>query len=122
MRVRIAGSKAYLTIKGAVTGIVRHEYEYSVPLNEANEMLDKLCRPPLIEKTRYEIEYGGKTWEVDVFSGDNEGLVVAEIELESETQVVELPPWVGEEVSHDQRYFNFNLVQHPYKNWKEQKA
>jgi len=122
VRVRTAGSKAYLTAKGVITGIVRREYEYSVPLDEANEMLDKLCRPPLIEKMRYEIDYGGNIWEVDVFSGDNQGLVVAEIELESETQVFELPPWVGEEVSHDPRYFNFNLARHPYKDWKEQKA
>ena len=119
VRVRTAGAKAYLTVKSAVTGIIRHEYEYTIPVDEANEMLDNLCRPPLIEKTRYEIEHADNTWEVDVFSGDNQGLVVAEIELASETQEFERPPWVGEEVSHDPRYFNFNLAQNPYKDWKE---
>ena len=119
VRVRTAGPRAYLTIKSATSGIVRSEYEYEIPLDEAAEMLDHLCRPPLIEKTRYKIEGAGYIWEVDVFAGDNQGLIVAEIELESEEQEFDLPPWIGDEVSHEPRYFNFNLAQNPYKNWKE---
>lgn len=117
VRVRIAGDEAYLTIKGQALGIARLEYEYPIPLAEASELLDRLCLKPLIEKTRYRIEYRGRVWEVDEFSGENQGLVVAEVELESPDQPLELPDWVGEEVTHDPRYLNANLVEHPFSRW-----
>lgn len=117
VRVRIAGDKSFLTIKGPSRGIARAEYEYSIPLEEASEMLDHLCQKPLIEKIRYTLEYAGHTWEVDEFMGENAGLVVAEVELENSDSTLELPDWVGEEVSHDARYYNANLVKMPYSRW-----
>jgi CYTH domain-containing protein len=117
VRVRTAGRRGYLTIKGLTTGISRVEFEYEIPADDAAEMLDDLCVPPLIEKTRYRVRFGGLTWEIDEFHGDNAGLVVAEVELTSPTQAVDLPPWVGREVSDDPRYFNVNLVQHPFTTW-----
>lgn len=86
-------------------------------MQDAQEMLDTLCERPLIEKRRYKINYRGLTWEVDAFLGDNEGLVLAEVELESEDQTVERPPWIGQDVTDDPRYFNVNLVRHPYRDW-----
>ena len=118
VRVRIAGERAYLTIKGAAHGITRLEFEYAIPVADAATMLDLLCERPLIEKTRYRQSFGGKTWEIDVFHGDNAGIVVAEVEVASESEPVELPPWLGHEVSDDPRYFNSNLVNNPYKNWR----
>lgn len=118
VRVRIAGEKAFLTIKGKSNGISRVEYEYEIPLSDAHELLDNLCEKPLIEKYRYMIDYQGFTWEIDEFLGENEGLIVAEIELESENQNFPMPDWLGEEVSQDGRYYNANLVKNPYKNWK----
>lgn len=117
VRVRTIGDHAYLTIKGVSTGITRLEFEYEIPLADANSMLDNLCEKPLIEKTRYVIPYEDFTWEVDEFHGENAGLIVAEVELENECQEFRLPPWVGEEVSDDPRYFNANLVEHPYTTW-----
>lgn len=117
VRVRRAGEKAYLTVKGLTEGVTRAEYEYEVPPEEAEEML-KLCAGAIIEKTRHVVEYGGKKWEVDDFHGDNEGLVVAEIELRSEDEEFERPPWVGREVSDDPRYSNASLSERPYKEWK----
>lgn len=117
VRVRIGGARAHLNIKSATLDQQRLEYEYEIPLDEAEEMLERLCLKPLVEKTRYEVEYGGRTWEVDVFEGDNEGLVVAELELESRDEAFERPPWVGDEVSDDPRYYNVCLVKHPYKDW-----
>ena len=117
VRVRVKNDKAYLTIKGSNSGIVRLEFEYEIPLNEANEMLEKLCQKPVIDKTRYIINHENHTWEVDVFYGDNDGLVVAEVELSSEDEAINLPLWVKEEVSHDDRYYNSNLMRHPYKDW-----
>lgn len=122
MRVRIAGDQAYLTIKGATAGIARAEYEYAIPLNHAQELLQTLCEPPLIEKTRYRVEWGGLLWEIDEFSGENQGLIVAEVELVDETQAIALPDWIGAEVSHDDRYYNANLAKHPYSRWAEQIA
>ena len=119
VRVRIEGDRANLNIKSATLGVRRQEYEYPVPLEEAEEMLDTLCEKPLIEKTRYLVLHEGHTWEVDVFAGDNEGLVVAEIELNSEDEVFSAPPWLGEEVSGDTRYYNVCLVNHPYREWKD---
>jgi len=122
VRVRVKNDKAYLTIKGSNSGIARLEYEYEIPLEEANEMLEKLCQKPLIDKTRYLIKHDIHTWEVDVFYGDNKGLVVAEVELSSEDEFINLPTWIKEEVSHDDRYFNSNLMKHPFKDWEENKG
>ena len=97
-------------------GIVRTELEYKIPLNEA-EVLLKMCTGSLVEKTRYKEEVGGLTWEIDVFEGENRGLVVAEVELESETQTVEMPLWIMEEVSGDVRYYNSWLAEKPYSSW-----
>lgn len=117
VRVRIEGTRAMLTIKGKAQGIRRSEWEYEIPLEEAGTMLDALCERPLIEKTRTRITYQGMVWEVDAFLGDNEGLVVAEIELESESQAFARPDWVGLEVSADPRYFNTSLLKHPFRSW-----
>ncbi len=117
VRVRTVKDKGYLTIKGVVSGASRQEFEYEIPLREANEMLNTLCERPLIEKYRYRIEYGGFIWEIDEFKGDNEGLLIAEIELPSEDQAFEKPNWVGEEVTEDPRYYNANLIQHPFTQW-----
>lgn len=117
VRIRVAGSKSFLTIKGASTGASRLEFEYDVPKADAETMLDNLCKQPIIEKTRYKIEYAGKLWEVDEFTGDNEGLIIAEIELSSEDEHFESPPWVGDEVTGETRYYNANLLENPFKNW-----
>jgi CYTH domain-containing protein len=117
VRVRIAGEDAWLTIKGPSNGAVRAEFEYAVPVEDARQML-ALCERPLIEKNRHLVQHQGHTWEVDEFLGDNAGLVVAEIELESEQEAFELPAWVGAEVTQDARYFNSNLATHPYSQWK----
>jgi len=119
VRVRVADGKGYLNIKSMTLGVSRYEFEYVIPLADAEEMLDELCVGPKIEKTRYFVDHGGHTWEVDVFQGDNEGLVVAEVELGSVDEAFELPPWAGKEVSEDERYYNVCLVKHPYKGWKE---
>jgi adenylate cyclase len=119
VRVRSDGKKAKLTIKGLTRGATRDEFEYDLPLADAEAMLDQLCERPLIEKTRYLVPYGGRTWEIDVFQGDNLGLVVAEVELASEGEPLALPPWVAREVSDDPRYFNANLVKSPFKTWRE---
>lgn len=118
VRVRTINDKGFLTIKGITVGASRAEFEYEIPAAEANAMLNDLCEKPLIEKNRYKIDYAGLTWEVDEFFGDNDGLVVAEVELTSEDQKIELPGWVGEEVTSDPRYFNSNLTKNPFKNWK----
>lgn len=117
IRVRIAEDKAYLNIKSAILGIFRHEYEYEIPLAEANEMLDSFSLGAVIAKRRFFVEYAGHTWEVDVFDGDNDGLIVAEIELSAEDEAFDIPNWVGDEVSDDPRYYNVCLVKHPYKDW-----
>ncbi|MCP5018755.1 MAG: CYTH domain-containing protein [Ketobacter sp.] len=121
VRVRIEGDVAKLTVKGKNTGLSRAEFEYTIPVADANEMLGNLCTKPLIEKTRYCRDEAGLKWEIDVFEGDNAGLVVAEVELESEHQQIELPAWIGQEVSGDARYYNVSLVTNPYRNWSEQK-
>jgi adenylate cyclase len=118
VRVRIAGDQGYLTIKGATSGISRAEYEYGIPLEEAAQLLDTICQPPLIEKTRYRIAAAqGLVWEVDEFAGENQGLIVAEIELPHAEHPVELPDWIGAEVSDDPRYFNANLAKQPFCDW-----
>jgi adenylate cyclase len=119
VRVRVAGVRAFLTIKGSpsASGASRAEYEYAIPVPEAEELLDYLALRPLIEKTRYRVTVGRLVWEIDVFSGDNEGLVVAEVELPTEATALILPGWVGEEVTGDSRYYNAALVTHPYRDW-----
>jgi adenylate cyclase len=117
VRVRIEGTRATLTIKGLTTGVTRAEYEYEIPVDDAAVMLRDLCERPLISKRRHLERYEGKTWEIDVFHGDNEGLVIAEIELTSESEPFAVPPWAIEEVSHDPRYYNANLVRAPYRTW-----
>ena len=117
VRVRIEGDRAKLTIKGITKGVTRSEFEYGIPVEDAGLLLDNLCEQPLIDKHRHKEVHFGKTWEIDVFHGENEGLVVAEIELGSEDEKIELPAWVGTEVSSDPRYFNSNLLKHPFKNW-----
>ena len=117
VRVRLQGNEARLTIKGKTRGLSRAEYEYSIPVDDANEMLSNLCQKPLIEKVRYRREESGLIWEIDEFGGDNAGLIVAEVELEAEDQHVSLPQWVGQEVSADDRYYNVNLVRNPYTSW-----
>ncbi len=116
VRVRVAGDLAFLTIKGVSVGATRAEFEYPIPLADAQALLS-LCDGPLIEKTRHVLTHAGTVWEVDVFAGDNAGLVVAEVELASEDQAFVRPDWLGEEVTQDARYFNSNLATHPYRHW-----
>lgn len=116
VRVRVEGDQAYLTIKGRSVGATRGEWEYPIPLADANELL-ALCEQPLVEKFRRKIEFAGNVWEVDEFLGANQGLVVAEIELASEHQPFDKPDWIGAEVTHDRRYYNSNLARHPYSAW-----
>ncbi|MDX1415492.1 MAG: CYTH domain-containing protein [Candidatus Promineifilaceae bacterium] len=119
VRVRTIGSEGYLTIKGVTRGATRLEFEYDIPLADARQMLDELCERPLIEKTRRKIEHQGFIWEIDQFFGVNEGLVVAEIELDEEDQSFAKPSWIGAEVTDDPRYFNANLVDNPFSQWPE---
>jgi adenylate cyclase len=116
VRVRQAGKRAYITIKGISQGTTRAEFDYPISLSDA-EALMKLCLRPLIEKVRHVVEYHGKRWEVDEFHGENEGLILAEVELSREDEPVDLPPWIGQEVSRDARYFNANLVELPFTRW-----
>lgn len=117
VRVRLAGEEAWLTIKGLGTGAARPEYEYPIPPADARVLLDALCLPGQIDKTRHCIPYGGLVFEVDVFHGENEGLVLAEVELPATDTVVEQPEWLGEEVTGDERYFNAYLARHPFRTW-----
>jgi CYTH domain-containing protein len=122
VRVRLAGDQGFLTIKGETTGITRLEFEYPIPREDAAMMLDRLCERPLIEKTRHRETFAGRLWEIDVFHGDNDGLVLAEVEISSAKDAVALPPWAVAEVSDDPRYFNNNLVAHPYRTWRRDRA
>ncbi|WP_420474283.1 CYTH domain-containing protein [Noviherbaspirillum sp. ST9] len=117
VRVRIEGESAMLTIKGKSSGATRNEWEYPVPLSDAEAFLDTLCERPIIEKKRYRIPFEGMVWEVDEFFGENAGLVVAEIELTAENQSFAKPDWIAEEVTHDARYFNSSLIRNPYSTW-----
>lgn len=119
VRVRIDGERAFLTIKGKSVGAARGEWEYPIPVEEAAELLDGLCLQPLVEKVRRRIAVGPHTWEVDEFLGANAGLVVAEIELASEDEAFDKPDWIGREVTGEARYFNSNLIRHPYSQWKD---
>ena len=117
VRIRIRGKAAYLTIKGETRGTARLEFEYPIPLSDAEQMLQQLCDGPTIDKTRYEISYADHLWEIDRFHGDNQGLIIAEIELQQERELFERPPWISAEVSDDPRYFNVNLAANPYCHW-----
>ena len=119
--VIIKGDKAYLTIKGLPEGIKRTELEYEIPVKDAEIML-KMIDGSLVEKTRYEETVGDFTWEIDVFEGENEGLVLAEVELKSENDSPKLPDWITDEVSENEKYFNYYLAQHPFSKWKQSKS
>lgn len=119
VRVRLAGDKGFLTIKGLTVGAARAEYEYEIPAADAQAMLETLAEKPLIEKIRYKIPYAGLTWEIDEFMGDNAGLIVAEVELAGEAQTFSKPDWAGTEVTGDTRYFNSNLSRQPFKQWRK---
>lgn len=130
VRVRIAGDKGYLTFKDHAVGLTRHEFEYPIPVEEATQLLELMCSKPQIEKHRYVIPAGdghmadgtvvsGLHWEVDVFGGDNEGLVVAEIEVPTEDTTYTLPDWIGQEVTGDHKYYNSALTKHPFKDWEK---
>lgn len=118
IRVRISGERAWLNIKSATPGTQRHEFEYAIPLADAEEMVGTVCRRPLIEKIRHFVDIDGHTWEIDEFSGDNAGLIVAEIELAAPGEAFTKPAWLGAEVTDDLRYYNNSLVSHPYNSWK----
>jgi CYTH domain-containing protein len=117
VRIRTIDDRAVLTVKGITVGATRAEFEYPIPRPDADAMLAELCEKPLIEKTRYRIEHSGLTWEVDEFHGVNAGLLIAEVELDDEDQQIDLPPWIGAEVTDDPRYYNANLIAHPYQQW-----
>ena len=116
VRIRIKANQGFLTIKSKNEGIIRKEFEYTIPLKDAREMIE-MCLGAIISKSRYTIVFNGLRWEVDEFSGDNEGLIIAEVELKSEHQEIIIPNWVSKEVSEDTRYFNSSLVSHPFKFW-----
>ena len=122
VRIRIIDDVGFLTIKGLTTGISRPEFEYEIPLDDATVMLQTMCRHSIIEKIRYRIYYQDFLWEIDEFKGDNQGLILAEIELQSEDQVFPKPEWLGNEVSDDNRYYNSQLSINPYKNWGQQSS
>jgi len=117
VRIRTIGEHAFLTIKGPLNGAGRSEFEYSIPKTDAEVMFHELCISPLIVKHRYVLKIQGITWEIDVFSGDNQGLVIAEVELPNEHYKINLPDWIGKEVTHDMKYYNMNLVRNPFKTW-----
>ena len=117
VRVRIAGERAYLTVKGKTAGIQRSEFEYPIPVEDARQMLKELCAENQVEKYRYIVQFKGFIWEVDEFLGKNAGLVIAEVELEDENQKPDIPGWIGEEVTGHHRYYNSSLAKHPYSRW-----
>lgn len=119
VRVRVADNNGYVTVKGETAGARRPEYEYSIPVDDAEEMISLFCENRIVEKIRYEITHDTNLWEVDEFLGENTGLVIAEIELEDENQDVHLPEWVGQEVTCDGRFANARLALHPYSMWEQ---
>jgi adenylate cyclase len=118
-RVRITGEHAFLTLKAVGNGLTRAEFEYPIPVEDARELLRSFAPAARIEKTRRHYQYGGRLWEVDVFGGANTGLVIAEVELASEDEPFDAPPWVDREVSGDPRFFNAHLAEYPYPEWKD---
>ena len=119
VRVRLAGESAWLSVKAMTRALARAEYEVAIPVPDASDMLDRLCEGPLIEKWRHIVIYQGSEWEIDEFLGENAGLTIAELELATEDAVFARPPWLGVEVTHDERYYNFRLAQRPYRHWPE---
>jgi adenylate cyclase len=117
VRIRLEGDQANINIKSLEIGLSRDEYEYAIPVDDAEKMLKKLAVGPIIEKIRYLVEVDGLVWEIDEFFGDNAGLVIAEVELETEDQALRLSEWVGREVTDDVKYYNISLSKHPYKDW-----
>ncbi|MFG6104281.1 CYTH domain-containing protein [Leptothoe sp. EHU-05/26/07-4] len=117
VRVRIIGEQGYLTLKGPVVGMSRSEFEYEIPTVDAQAMLAELCQKPFVEKNRYRIPMSAVVWEVDEFLGENQGLILAEVELTHVGQTIELPTWIGQEVTGDPRYYNSNLVKNPFRDW-----
>ena len=117
VRIRISDDRASLNIKSVTLGVERHEFEYTIPLDEADYMLAHLCKPHLIEKTRHIVMHAGNRWEIDIFEGQNTGLEMAELELPAVDAKFERPAWLGSEVSDDPRYYNIHLVEHPYNSW-----
>ena len=122
IRVRICEGRAWLNIKSATIGTHRLEFEYEIPITDAQEILSSLCNKPLIEKTRHYVQHGNDLWEIDEFEGANQGLIVAEIELEEIGRSFEKPSWLGLEVTDDLRYYNNNLAVHPYSEWRDRPA
>ncbi len=120
VRIRVSDNKAWLNIKSATIGTYRQEFEYQIPLEDGLEILNTLCEKPIIEKTRHLVSYKQHTWEIDVFTGDNTELIVAEVELAEVGEHFEKPSWAGEEVTTDIRYYNNSLCKNPYKNWKHE--
>jgi adenylate cyclase len=118
VRVRVGGGRGWLNIKSRELGHSRLEYEYEIPLADAEAMLARLADGAVIEKTRHRLRYGAHCWEIDEFYGENQGLIVAEIELQHPAEAFERPPWLGIEVTDDPRYYNSNLVAHPYSQWR----
>ena len=117
VRIRIAGVQGYITLKGKAEQYARPDFEYEIPVEDAQAMLDLWCQPRVVEKIRYRVPFGGVIWEVDAFQGLNQGLVLAEVELTSNAQAFELPDWIGQEVSDQDRYFNSSLAVYPYTQW-----
>ncbi|MEA3496393.1 MAG: CYTH domain-containing protein [Bacteroidota bacterium] len=117
VRVRISDKNAFITIKGKNKGIVRSEFEYKIPLEDAKEILTEFCENRIIEKCRYTVLYENFTWEIDEFLGENKGLIYAEIELKNENQIFEKPNWVGKEITGDSKYYNSNLIKIPFNKW-----
>jgi len=117
VRVRLVENRAQINVKSATLGMVRNEYEYEIPVADAEEMLENLCEKPLIEKTRHYVIFAGSEWEIDEFIGENSGLIVAELELNDVVEKIDKPAWVGREVTEEKRYYNVCLVRHPYKDW-----
>ena len=118
VRVRIAGEQGFLSVKSLRSALERAEFEYAIPVADAEQMIEELCFRPVVKKTRWLKEFAGRLWEIDEFHGENEGLIVAEVELGAADDAVELPSWVGAEVSSDPRYLNANLVRAPFATWK----
>jgi adenylate cyclase len=117
VRVRIKDQEAYLTIKGENQGIKRLEFEYPIPIENAHQMIDNLCSKNVIDKIRYEVRIENHVWEIDIFHGENDGLIIAEVELNDENEDLFIPDWILKEVSHDAKYYNSNLIANPFLKW-----